>query len=89
VTIASAFSASFLRSETCETDRLLQIVDVVNKNAVDLVHFRIDVARYGDIDKKHGLVLAQRHELFAVFAFEDEIGEPVPVITMSARSQVS
>jgi hypothetical protein len=59
------------------TDRLLQIVDVIDENAVDLVHRRIDVARNGDIDKEHGLVLAQRHELFAVFGRKMKLGEPV------------
>src|SRR5580658_7927305 len=68
LTIASAFSASFVRS-----DRLLQIVDVIDKNAIDLVHLRIDVPGNGDVDKEHGLVLAQRHELLAVFAPEDEV----------------
>src|SRR5208283_231222 len=56
------------------TDRLLQIVDVINKNAIDLIHRRIDVAGNGNVDKEHGLVLAQRHELFAVLGTEDEVG---------------
>jgi hypothetical protein len=55
------------------TDRLLQIVDVIDEDAVDLVHLRIDVAGHGDIDEEHGLVLAQRHELFAVLGLEDEV----------------
>src|SRR6202158_4657323 len=53
-------------------DRLLQIVDVIDEDAIDLVHLRIDVAGNGDIDKEHGLVFAQRHELFAVFGPADE-----------------
>ena len=63
----------FLAIGDVRTDGLLQIVDVINKEAVDLVHLRINIARNGDIDKEHGLVLAQRHELFAMFAPEDEI----------------
>ena len=56
------------------TDRLLQIVDVVDEDAVELVHLRIDVARDGDIDEEHGPVLAARQELLAVFGLEDEVG---------------
>jgi len=56
------------------TDRLLQIVDVINENAIELVHLRVDVAWNRDIDEEHGLILAPRHELFAVFAPEDEVG---------------
>ena len=56
------------------TDRLLQIVDVIDKNAVDFVHRRIDVAGNSNVDKEHGLVFAQRHELFAVLGTEDEVG---------------
>ena len=52
---------------------LLQIVDVVDENAVDLVHLRIDVARHRDIDEEHGTVLAAAHEHFAVFAPENSV----------------
>ncbi len=55
------------------SNRLLQIVDIVDENAVELVHLRIDVARNRDIDEEHGPVAAQRHELFAVFGPEDEM----------------
>ena len=39
-------------------DRLLQVIDVVDEDAVELVHLRIDVARHGDIDEEHGPVFA-------------------------------
>src|ERR1700694_1424812 len=38
------------------TDRLLQIVDVIDENAVELVHLRIDVAGYRNVDEEHGPV---------------------------------
>ena len=52
---------------------LLQIVDVVDEDAFDLVHRRIDVARDGDIDEEHGPVAAAVHELLAVLAAEDGV----------------
>src|SRR6266446_4037058 len=55
------------------TDRLLQIVDVVDENAVELVHLRIDVARDGDVNKEHRAVAAEGHQLFAMLGPEDEM----------------
>ena len=52
---------------------LLQVVDVVNEDAVQLVHLRIDVARDRDIDEEHGTVLAAAQELFAVLLAEDGV----------------
>ena len=49
----------------------LQIVDVVDEDAVDLVHRRIDVARHGDVDEEHGPVAAAMHEGLSVLAAED------------------
>src|SRR5579859_4294967 len=50
---------------------LLEVVDVVGKDAVELGHFRRDVARNGDVDEEHGPILAAGEELFAMFAAED------------------
>src|ERR1700688_1682026 len=55
------------------TDRLLQIIYVINKKPVDFVHLRIDVAGDGNIDEEHGLVLARRHQLFAMYAAENKV----------------
>src|SRR5208282_3097022 len=56
------------------SNRLLQVVDVIDENAIEFVHLRIDIAGNGNIDEEHGLVLAPRHEFFAMFAPEDEVG---------------
>ena len=50
---------------------LLQVVDVVDEAAFDLVHLRVDVAGDGDVDEEHGAVAAAREELLAVGAGED------------------
>ena len=52
-----------LRSAMCEAATCLQVVDVVDKDAFELVHRRIDVARDGDVDEEHGPVAAAMHEL--------------------------
>src|SRR5579862_1344024 len=52
-------------------DRLLQIVDIVGKDAVELGHLRRHVPRHRDVDEKHRLVLAAGEELFSVLAAED------------------
>ena len=54
---------------------LLQIVDVVDEDAVHLVHLRIDIARHRNIDEEHGTILAAAHEQFAVLAAEDSVRE--------------
>ena len=50
---------------------LLQVVDVVDEDAVELVQLRIDVARDGDIDEEHGPVAALVKEGLAVLGAED------------------
>ncbi len=52
---------------------LLQVVDVVDEQALELVHRRVHVARYGDIDEEHGPVAAAVQERFAVFGAEDVV----------------
>jgi hypothetical protein len=47
----------FLPIRNMRRDCLLQIVDVVNKNSVELVHPRIDISRNRNVDKKHRPVL--------------------------------
>src|SRR5580698_6940578 len=49
---------------------LLQIVDVIDEDAVEFVHLRIDVAGDGDVDEEHGPVAAAMEEGLAVFAAE-------------------
>ena len=51
----------------------LQVIDVVDKDALQLVHGRVDVARHRDIDEKHRLVAALVHERLAVLAAEDGV----------------
>ena len=51
----------------------MQIVNVVNEDPVQLVHLRIDIARYGDIDEKHRAVLSSLKELQSVLASEDRM----------------
>src|ERR1700685_285898 len=51
-------------------DSLLQVVDVVDEDAVELGHFRRNVPRHRNVDKKHGPVLAAGKELFAMFGTE-------------------
>src|SRR6266849_1923794 len=55
-------------------DRLMQIVDVIDENAIELVQRWINVAGNGDINEKHGPVATERHELFAMLGPEDELG---------------
>ena len=50
---------------------LLEVVDVVDEAAFDLVHARIDVAGDGDVDEEHGAVAAALEELLAVGTVED------------------
>jgi hypothetical protein len=52
---------------------LLQVVDVVDEDAVKLVHGRINIARNGDVDKEHGAVLSAGQEQLAVLAAEDGV----------------
>ncbi len=53
---------------------LLEVVDVVDEAAFDLVHAGIDVAGDGDIDEEHGTVAAALQELLAVGSAEDLLG---------------
>ena len=50
---------------------LLQVVDIVDEAAFDLVHARVDVSGDGDIDEEHGAVAAGVEEVLAVGAVED------------------
>jgi hypothetical protein len=53
---------------------LLQIVDVVDEDAVEFVHLRINIAGDGDIDKEHGAVLAATEKQLTVLATKDCMG---------------
>ena len=79
----------FLAIGNVRGDHLLQIVDVVDEDAVQLVHLRIDVARHGDIDEEHGTVLRRLRNCSPCSWRKIACGAPVEVMTMSARSQVS
>lgn len=50
---------------------LLEIVDVVDEAAFDLVHAGVDVAGDGDVDEEHGAVATSVQEVLAVGASED------------------
>ena len=52
---------------------LLEVVDVVDEEAVELVDLGIDVARDGDVDEEHGAVAAALQEGVAVLAAEDGV----------------
>src|SRR5438093_5282046 len=52
-------------------NHILQIVNVIDEDAVELVHRGINIARNGDINEEHGSILPPREKLFAVFAAED------------------
>jgi hypothetical protein len=55
-------------------DGLLQVVDVVGEDAVELGHFRRNVAGHGNVDEEHRPVLAAGEELLAVLAAENGVG---------------
>jgi hypothetical protein len=50
---------------------LLQVINVINEDAIKLVHRRINVARHCDIYKEHGAVAAALQKRLAVFWAED------------------
>src|SRR5581483_6954902 len=52
---------------------LLQIVNIVDEDAVELIHLRINVARNGDIDEEHGPVAAAMQKSLAMLAAEDGV----------------
>ena len=52
---------------------LLQVVDVVDEDAIELVHQRIDVARDCDIDEKHGPIAALVKKSLAVLGTKDGV----------------
>ena len=56
------------------SDRLLQIVDVINEDAVQLVHFRINITRNGDVDEEHRPIFPPAQKLFAMLSAEDGHG---------------
>ena len=53
---------------------LLQVVDVVDEDAFELVHRRIDVARDGNVDEEHGAIAAAMQESLSVLGAEDVVG---------------
>ncbi len=55
-------------------DRILQVVDVINEDAVEFVHLRVNVTRDGDVNEEHGAVFPPRQKHFAVLALEDGDG---------------
>ena len=71
--MASARSASDPAVGDVRDDYLLQVVDVVDEDAVQLVHLRIDIARHRDIDEEHGTVTAAAQETLAVLLAEDGV----------------
>jgi hypothetical protein len=50
---------------------LLEVVNVVDEAAFDLVHAWVDVAGDGDVDEEHGAVAAGVEEVLAVGTAED------------------
>src|SRR5579872_2933899 len=52
---------------------LLQVVDVVDEDAFNLVDGRIDIAGHGNVDEEHRPVAAPMHEGLAVLAAEDRV----------------
>src|ERR1035438_5462189 len=54
-------------------NHLLQVIDIVNKDAVQLVQLGIDIAWDRDVDEKHGTVAALAEEPFAVLLAEDGV----------------
>src|ERR1700722_3637546 len=50
---------------------LLQVIDVVDEDAVEVVQLRIDVARDSDVDEEHGPVAALVEEGLAMLGAED------------------
>ena len=53
---------------------LLEVVDVVDEAALDLIHAGVDVAGNGDIDEEHGAAATALEEVLAVGAGEDLLG---------------
>src|SRR5438270_13274501 len=51
----------------------LQVINVIDEDAVELGHRGIDVAGYGDIDEEHWLVFALLQEHLAVLTAEDVV----------------
>src|SRR5437660_7329479 len=60
-----------LAARNVSGDSILQIVNVIDKNAVELVHRGINVARDCDVNKEHGTVLSLGEKFFAVLPPED------------------
>ena len=72
-TIASAWSASFMRSRRFGVDHFLQVVDVVEEDVVELVDRRLDVARHGDVDQEHRLVAARGDDALHLVLVQDVV----------------
>src|SRR5580698_4987362 len=49
----------------------LKVIYVVEKDALYLVHFRVDVARYGNVDEEHGTISALVQELLRMLTSEN------------------
>ena len=64
-----ALAAGYVGADHC-----LQIVNVIDKDAIQLVHLRIDVAGHGDINEKHRTVLAPVQKALAVLPAENCAG---------------
>src|SRR4051812_12696721 len=57
-------------------DSLLQIIDVVNKDAVQFVQSRVDIARNGNINKEHGAITAAAQEQLTMLPAKDCMRSP-------------
>src|SRR5579884_2393515 len=52
-------------------DRVLQVVNVVNEDAIQLVHGGIDIARNSDVDEKHRAISPAGQKTLSVLAAEN------------------
>ncbi len=57
----------------CEAATWLQVIDVVDKDAIEVVHLRIDVARHSDVDEEHGPIAPLVQESLPVLAAENRM----------------
>src|SRR5215813_1055013 len=57
-------------------DCLLQVVDVINEDAVQLIELRINVSWYGNIDEEHGPIAASAQKQLAMFTAENRMRSP-------------
>src|SRR5438552_1443625 len=52
-------------------NRLLKIINVVDENSIEIVHFRRYIARHRNIDEEHGAILAPAKKEFSMYAPEN------------------